>query len=103
MAKGDTYAVNYRGKTLLDEYRGDRVQGDEYAVTKFDKLGGEADVYFVVRSTFGEDCTCKAAHRITCRHRQMVNIFLQAERVNGNWRYNYDEKVEPKRWRSIKS
>jgi len=103
MAKGDTYSVHYLGKKLLDDFRGDRIHGDEYAVTKFDKMGGEADVYRVVRSTFGEECTCKAANRHTCRHREMVNVFLKAERVNGNWRYNYDEKVEANRWRSTRS
>jgi hypothetical protein len=103
MARNNTYAVNYYGRKLLDEYRGDRIEGLEYVVTKFDQFGGEEDVYHVVQSTFGEECTCKAAHRHTCRHREMVNIFKAAERTDTDWRYNYDEKIEARKWRSIAS
>jgi hypothetical protein len=103
MAKGDTYSVHEQGKKLLDEYRGDRIYGNVFGVTKFDKLGAEEIVHFVTQSTFGDECTCKAAHRADCRHRQMVYIFKAANRLNTEWRYNYDEKVEPKKWRSTKS
>jgi hypothetical protein len=102
MAKGDEYAVHYKGKKLLDDFRGDRITGDEYVVTKFGKMGDE-DVYFVTQSTFGDECTCKASNRYSCRHRQMVYIFRTAKRLNTNWRYNFDEKIEARKWRSIES
>jgi hypothetical protein len=89
MAKGDTYSVS--------RYNG------QYAVTKYDKLGGEGDVYFVTQDFKGDTCTCYASNKQDCRHRQMVRIFQDKKRVDSDWRFNYDEKIEAKRWRSIKS
>lgn len=87
MAKGDTYSVHR--------------YSDQFAVTKFDKLGGEASVYFVSQGDHDE-CTCYASNKPDCRHRQMVRVFQEAERVDTNWRYNYDEKIEARKWQSTK-
>jgi hypothetical protein len=93
MAKKDTYSIHYQKQTLIDQYRGDRVYGDEYAVIKYDSLGIEADIYHVVCSTLGDMCTCPASQRPTCRHREMVYIFKDTGMMDRETaRYNYDTK-----------
>jgi hypothetical protein len=102
MAKGETYTVHFYRTKVLDEFRGDRITAREYAVTKYNKHGDEDCVYFVTQSIFGDDCTCKANNRHTCRHRDMVTIFKAANRLGNEWSYNYDEKIEARKWRSTK-
>lgn len=91
MAKKDTYSVHYQKQKLLDQFRGDRIYGDEYAVIKYDDLGAETGVYHVVMSTLGDMCDCPASQRPTCRHREMVYIFKdQGMMDKEDVRYSYD-------------
>jgi hypothetical protein len=88
MAKSDTYSVH--------RYNG------QYAVTKFDKLDVERGMYLVSQYGDRDTCTCYASNKPDCRHRQMVRTFQEKNRVDSDWRYNYDEKVEPKKWQRTK-
>lgn len=50
----------------------------QFSITKFDgDLNPEAN--YVVSET---DCTCPAGHRPTCRHRQMLPVFLSCDAVD---------------------
>ena len=97
MAKNDTYSVHSRGKKQLRHPTAE-TPGEEFAVTKFDRLGCEVIVYFVTVSQFGAECSCPASSRPTCRHREMVRIFYDADRLSTNWRYKFDEKIAAKKW-----
>jgi hypothetical protein len=93
VAKKDTYSIHYQRQKLLDQFRGDRIFGDEYAVIKYDQLGVEGGIYHVVCSTLGDMCDCPAGQRETCRHREMVYIFKDAGMMDRETaRYNYDTK-----------
>lgn len=60
--------------------------GNGYHIHKFDEdLNPEAD-YDVTLKT----CTCKAGHRPTCRHRQMLPVFAHLGRVNTGWFYDFE-------------
>ena len=34
-------------------------------------------------------CECPAGHRDTCRHRQMLPLFISTNRINSKWLYNF--------------
>jgi hypothetical protein len=94
MAKKDTYSVHSKGKKVLDDFRGDRITGDVFAVIKYDAMGGEAGAYNVITSTIGDRCDCPAGQKQTCRHREMVYIFKeQGELDSQTARYSYDTQA----------
>lgn len=36
-------------------------------------------------------CNCEQHERVSCRHRTIVRMFVQLNRVDSGWFYNYDE------------
>lgn len=58
-----------------------------YTVTKFSPDLDPLEVY----STSAEGCTCPAGHAPTCRHRQILQAFLEADRVDSGWMVNWDK------------
>lgn len=59
--------------------------GDEYRITKFED---DAPISSYL-CTFDE-CDCQAGQRPTCRHRQMLPLFIAREAVDTGWWYDYD-------------
>jgi hypothetical protein len=93
MARKDTYTIHSKGKRALDDFRGDRIYGDVYAVLKYDPHGVEYGVYNVTCSMLGDWCECKAMMNRSCRHRDMVYIFKEAGQIDkDNLRYDFDKK-----------
>jgi hypothetical protein len=41
-------------------------------------------------NTLQLECTCFASNKPTCRHRAMVEIFTNLNRLNGGWYYDFD-------------
>lgn len=76
MAKQSTYKIEYVGKRVVDEYRGDRTMGDKYSVTNSNNA-----TYYVMLSELYDDCTCPSfTHRqISCKHIEMVHKFRATE------------------------
>jgi hypothetical protein len=68
------YAIQPDGTRVMDDYRGDRVTGDHYRVTKF-VPPQEITVYEVTISELGDLCTCPASRLADCKHRRMVREF----------------------------
>ncbi len=62
--------------------------GDQYRITKFDSLGNVESTYLCTT----EECECPAGVRPTCRHRQMLPLFLKREAVNTFWFFDFDRK-----------
>lgn len=60
--------------------------GDNYRITKFDDLGNPESSYLVDHET----CQCPAGERHTCRHREMLPLFLKRNAVNTFWFYDFD-------------
>lgn len=83
MGTRDLYTVQ-----ALDETR------MKFRVSKHDQIVHfEQGDYEVERKPAGYmTCTCFAATRSTCRHREMVLIFEDAKRLNTGALYNYDKK-----------
>jgi hypothetical protein len=68
-------------------YNAKRVE-DAYRITKFtDDLDVESS-YITARDA----CECPAGHRDTCRHRQMLPNFLEAERIGTGWFLDWDNR-----------
>lgn len=59
-----------------------------YLFTKFDEDLNIVDdsVYLTSES----ECTCPAGSRATCRHRQMLPIFLAYDRIDTGWFYQFE-------------
>ena len=63
-----------------------RHDGDQYRITKFDSdLNPESS--YLCTST---ECECPAGVRPTCRHREMLPLFITHEHVGDGWMYDYD-------------
>lgn len=62
--------------------------GDQYRITKFSEHGEVESSYLCSE----EECECPAGHRHTCRHRQMLPMFLAREAVNSFWFLDWDRK-----------
>lgn len=65
-----------------------------FTITKFDDDLNPQGSYNVGNdpNTGQLYCDCPAGQRHTCRHREMLPIFLDTNRVNTNWFYDYDAK-----------
>lgn len=62
------YSVQKGNPKLLDEFRGDRIVGDVYVITK-----DGIPTYEVTMSTLGEWCNCKGfTSHGKCKHIRMV-------------------------------
>lgn len=69
-----------------------------FSVTKFDlDFNPEGELYHVSVIGAGKQqstiCTCPAGHRTTCRHRQMLDVFKEEERIDSGWFYHFDKRV----------
>ncbi len=62
--------------------------GDQYRITKFDSLGNVESTYLCTT----EECECPAGVRLSCRHRQMLPIFIDNNKVNSFFFYDFDRK-----------
>lgn len=61
--------------------------GDEYRCTKFND--GEVESSYLCSTT---ECQCPAGSRQTCRHRQMLPMFLNRGAVDTFWFLDWDRK-----------
>lgn len=59
--------------------------GDQYRITKFDD--GEPRSSYLCTTA---ECECPGAHRDTCRHRQMLPIFIDQGLINTHWFLAWD-------------
>ena len=68
------YTVQHVGTRVLDDFRGDRVTGSLFKVTKFTPSTNDITEYEVVLSTIGDFCSCPAGmhHAGDCKHLKMV-------------------------------
>lgn len=65
-----------------------RRSGEGFVVTKFDgDLNHEADYL-----TSFQGCTCPAGSKATCRHRQMLFLFVERKHVDDGWLLCWDTK-----------
>jgi len=65
-----------------------------YRMSKFDNdlnLNGSYTLRHVRGRTYA--CDCPAANRHTCRHREMMPLFLAEKAVNTGRFYDYDKKM----------
>lgn len=62
--------------------------GDQYLITKFDRHGEVESSYLCDHG----QCQCPAGVRDTCRHRQMLPMFLEEGLVNTNLFLNWDKR-----------
>lgn len=73
------YAVQHAGTRTLDDFRGDRVTGSLFKVTKFTPSTNDITEYEVCLSTLGDFCTCPAGthHAGECKHLKMVREWIR--------------------------
>lgn len=62
--------------------------GDQYLITKFDRHGEVESSYLCDHG----QCQCPAGVRDTCRHRQMLPMFLEEGLVNTNLFINWNRR-----------
>lgn len=62
--------------------------GDQYRITKFSEHGEVESSYLCTET----ECECPAGVRDTCRHRQMLPMFLNREAVDTFWFLDWDRK-----------
>ena len=67
-------------------YNMKKVNG-EYRITKFDEHLNVESSYL----TSPEACECPAGHRNTCRHRQMLPVFIDNNKVNTAWCLDWEK------------
>src|SRR5260370_41271356 len=83
MAKKEVYTV-------------DRLQSNpnQYVVSKYDTTTLSFNGAYEVDRVRGFHCNCLAGqqHKPTCRHREMVEIFTDAQRLSVGALYHYDTK-----------
>lgn len=61
--------------------------GDNYRITKFND--GEIESSYLCSTT---ECQCPAGHRHSCRHRQMLPLFLARGAINSFWFLDFERK-----------
>lgn len=76
------------------------VEDGSYRITKFDNMFNPLRSYYIYQKTWNgrELCTCQFGLYPTCRHRDMLHIFLSMHRVNSGWFYNYYDGKRPGKW-----
>lgn len=60
--------------------------GDQYRITKFNRDGDTESSYLCSH----HECECPAGVRPTCRHRQMLPLFLELNLVDTQWFIDWD-------------
>jgi hypothetical protein len=67
------YSVSKANSRLLDEFRGDRIMGDVYIISK-----NGLPAYEVTISTLGEECNCQGfVHHGRCKHISLALHYRQ--------------------------
>lgn len=61
-------------------------EADAFVITKYDSLGLEQLSQYVMPDAI--TCSCPAAHRESCRHRDMLPLML--DRIDSHWFYDFD-------------
>jgi hypothetical protein len=75
MKKEAEYTIRFVGNRVVDAYRGDRIMGRMYEVTKFIASSNDITTYEVTLSEIADMCTCPAGRRDDCKHRRMVREY----------------------------
>src|SRR5882724_4244811 len=63
-----------------------RHSGDQYRITKFDSEMNPLSSYLC---TF-EECDCPRGPHPTCRHRQMLPMFINRQHIGDEWFLDFD-------------
>lgn len=66
-----------------------KVDGDHYRITKFTPDLEVESTYLTSES----ECECPAGHRHTCRHRQMLPMFIEKPATRGQYFLDFERKV----------
>lgn len=69
---------------------------NEFVVTKFDDDLNVESSYLLISNSDGLVCECPAGVRPSCRHRDMLPLFVKYNRVNSGWVIDWDGGKE---WR----
>lgn len=64
---------------------------ESFEVVKMDHDFEHIETYHVSKVPGANVCTCFAGNKDTCRHRQMVEIFREAGKLDSREAYNYDK------------
>lgn len=80
-----------------------KTDGTEWRITKFSDFGEVESSYLCS----ADECQCPAGHRHTCRHRQMLPMFINRGAVDSFWFLDWDRKGwvsnEPQGYRGFDS
>lgn len=60
----------------------------QYTISKFSNDGDYQSAYTVSEDTY--TCTCPAAQRESCRHREMLQTFIEEDHIGDGWMYDFD-------------
>lgn len=63
-----------------------------YRVLKYDQYLNFMAQYDMRKTSRSVHCSCPAANRPDCRHRQMIQVFLHKHRLDQGWFYEYDKQ-----------
>ena len=74
--------------TSLYSLRSTPVKG-EFLITKFDRDYNPEVTYALTRS----ECSCPRSHKTGCRHRTMLPLFQQTNRINDGWFLDFDTRL----------
>lgn len=66
--------------------------GRAYRMVKWDDLFNVEAIYTLMPRGNHFACECFQAKRYTCKHREMLPVFLEAEAVNTGRFYDYEER-----------
>ena len=71
---------------------------NHWNVVKMERDHDVVEIYDVSRHVLGQDstaiwgCGCYASNKSTCRHREMVKLFLEEGAVGSRKAYDYDKQ-----------
>lgn len=74
----------------MREFYGLRTTPQGYRICKFDDLLNVLTVYELTQRRGWISCPCFQGGKSTCRHREMVSIFMQCNRIDKGWFYEYN-------------
>lgn len=63
---------------------------ENWTVTKMDRDWEVEDTYYVSKHV--SVCSCFAGSKSTCRHRQLVDIFVAEQKVDSREAYDFDKQ-----------
>jgi len=66
-----------------------------YRMVKFDDWFNVETSYLLYQpyNKYYYVCNCFQSNKPSCRHREMLSMFIKEKKVNTGWFYNYDTKV----------